>query len=183
MAPYHVTLQYESCDAPYRAIPFQGEVVALPPKWCDTPPCYLASQTHIRAIPRFATYCAIIVRYPPKNKHNRVLRHYRYPVLLFLGLFENQRKLSKTSRISLTLRTLKIPVRLAENTPKYQGNPQQEKHQGNRNIKEKKAIATGIARYEFKSIAAGPLRGMGVFLSGSLALRARILKDNAFNLA
>ena len=38
------------------------------PKWCDTPPCYLVSHRHICAIPPFATYRAIIVRYPPQKQ-------------------------------------------------------------------------------------------------------------------
>ena len=43
-----------------------GEV-STPPKWCDTPPWYLVSHKHICAIPHFATYRAIIVRYPIKT--------------------------------------------------------------------------------------------------------------------
>ena len=38
----------------------------------------------------------------------------------------------------LAVRTLKNLVKEAENTPKDQGNSQEEKHQGNRNTKEKK---------------------------------------------
>ena len=40
-----------------------GEV-SIPPKWCDTHPWYLISHRHICAIPQFATYRAISVRYP-----------------------------------------------------------------------------------------------------------------------
>ena len=50
--------------------------VSSSPKWCDTPPWCLVSHRHICAIPHFATYRAIIVRYPHKNKHERVLRYY-----------------------------------------------------------------------------------------------------------
>ena len=41
--------------------------VSTPPKWCDTPHWYLVLHRHIRAIPHFATYRAIIVRYPIKT--------------------------------------------------------------------------------------------------------------------
>ena len=41
--------------------------VSTPPKWCDTPPWYLILHRHIRAIPHFATYRAIVVRYPIKT--------------------------------------------------------------------------------------------------------------------
>ena len=44
-----------------------GEV-STPPKWRDTPPWYLVSHKHICAIPHFATYRAIIVRYPIKKQ-------------------------------------------------------------------------------------------------------------------
>ena len=40
---------------------------STPPKWCDTPPWYLVLRRHICAIPHFATYRAIIVRYPIKT--------------------------------------------------------------------------------------------------------------------
>ena len=52
--------------------------VCTPPKWCDTLSWHLVSHRHICAIPHYATYRAIIVRYPHKNKHERVLRYYRY---------------------------------------------------------------------------------------------------------
>ena len=45
---------------------FSGRLAA-PPKWCDTPPWYLVSHKHICAIPHFATYRAITVRYPIKT--------------------------------------------------------------------------------------------------------------------
>ena len=41
--------------------------VSTLPKWCDTPPWYLVSHRHICAIPHFATYRVIIVRYPTKT--------------------------------------------------------------------------------------------------------------------
>ena len=65
VAPYRAILRYYRCDTPYRAILFQGG--CTPPKWCDTPPWYLVSHRHICAIPHFATYRAIIVRYPTKT--------------------------------------------------------------------------------------------------------------------
>ena len=43
------------------------EVRAAPPKWCDPPPWHLVSHRRIFAIPHFATYCAIMVRYPIKT--------------------------------------------------------------------------------------------------------------------
>ena len=55
-----------------------------------------------------------------------------------LVLLENQGKTSKTARIFLTFRTLRILVKEAENTQKDQGNPEQEKNQGNKKTKEKK---------------------------------------------
>ena len=62
VAPYRAILRYYRCDTPYRAILFKE--VSTPPKWCDTPPWELVSHRHISAIPHFATYRAIIVRYP-----------------------------------------------------------------------------------------------------------------------
>ena len=56
---------------------FLGEF-STPPKWCDTPPWYLVSHRHICAIPHFATYRAIIVRYPMKTSTKMVVRYYRY---------------------------------------------------------------------------------------------------------
>ena len=41
--------------------------VSTPPEWCATPPWYLVSQRHICAIRHFATYRAIVVRYPIKR--------------------------------------------------------------------------------------------------------------------
>ena len=58
------------CDTiaamPHTARYFFREV-STPPKWCETPPWYLVSHRHICAIPHFATYRAIIVRYPTKT--------------------------------------------------------------------------------------------------------------------
>ena len=55
------------------------------------------------------------------------------------------RKTSKTPRIFLSLRTPRDLGGQAENTPKDQGNSQQEKHQGNKNIKGRR---TGLFPYE-----------------------------------
>ena len=52
--------------------------VSTPQKWCDTP-LGIVSHRHICAIPHFATDRAT----PPpshKNKHERVLRYYRYSI-------------------------------------------------------------------------------------------------------
>ena len=46
--------------------------VSIPPKWCDTPPWHFVSHRHICAIPDFATYRAIIVRYPIKTSTKNV---------------------------------------------------------------------------------------------------------------
>ena len=51
------------------------------------------------------------------------------------------RQTSKTPRISLNLRTLKKPGKYAQNTPKDQGIAQEEKHQGNKNTKEKSLVS------------------------------------------
>ena len=56
---------------PHIARCFSREV-CTPPRWCDTPPWYLVSPGHICAIPHFATYRAIFVRYPMKT--HRVLQ-------------------------------------------------------------------------------------------------------------
>ena len=42
-------------------------VFSTPPKRCDTPPWHLVSHRHISAIPHFATYRAIVVRYSIKT--------------------------------------------------------------------------------------------------------------------
>ena len=65
VAPYRAILRYYRCDTPYRAILFKGGEHS--PKVCDTPPWYLILHRHICAIPQFATYRAIIVRYPRKT--------------------------------------------------------------------------------------------------------------------
>ena len=57
---------YYRCDTPYRAILFKGGWRS--PKMVRYPPWYLVSQRHICAIPHFATYRAIIVRYPIKKQ-------------------------------------------------------------------------------------------------------------------
>ena len=48
------------------------------------------------------------------------------------------RKIFKTPRISLAMRTLNNPLKQTENTQADQGSSQQEKHQGNKKTKEKK---------------------------------------------
>ena len=68
VAPYRAIPRYYRCDTPYRAIFFQGG--QLSPKWCDTPPWYWVSHRHICAIPHFATYRAIIVRYHINHARN-----------------------------------------------------------------------------------------------------------------
>ena len=45
-----------------------------------------------------------------------------FPVLLFLGLFENTKENLKNTKDFLTVRTLKNPVKYARNTQKHQGN-------------------------------------------------------------
>ena len=74
MAPYRAILRYYRCDTiaaiPHIARYFLREVSA-PPNWCDTPPWHLVLHRHICAIPHFATYRAIIVRYPMKIRKNK----------------------------------------------------------------------------------------------------------------
>ena len=60
VAPYRTN----RCDTPYRAIPQSFREVNTPPKWCNTPHVYLVSHRRICAISHFATYRAVIVRYP-----------------------------------------------------------------------------------------------------------------------
>ena len=66
VAPYRAILRYYRCDTPSRAILLRE--VSTPPKWCDTPHWYLILHRHISAIPHFATYRTIIVRYLIKKK-------------------------------------------------------------------------------------------------------------------
>ena len=76
VAPYRAILRYYRCNTPYRAILFQGgqrspKMVRYPPlvlsfthaHLCDTPFCNISRDK-----------CAI----PHKNKHERLLRYYRY---------------------------------------------------------------------------------------------------------
>ena len=63
VAPHCATFRYYRCDTPYRAIPFQGRL-ALPQNGAIPPQ---RTQFHICAIPHFATYHAMIVRYPIKT--------------------------------------------------------------------------------------------------------------------
>ena len=74
------------------------------------------------------------------NAMNPVAGGLREETLSFFSLVfsKTPRKTSKTPRIFLTLRTLKNPVKQAEQTQKDQGNSQEEKDQGNKNTKEKK---------------------------------------------
>ena len=66
VAPYRAILRYYRCDTPYRAILFKGGQHS--PKMVRYPPLvHLVSHRHICAIPHFATYRAIIVRYPTKT--------------------------------------------------------------------------------------------------------------------
>ena len=71
----------------------------------------------------------------PRFLHKKYVKTLSFFSLVFSKI---PRKTSKTPRNFLPLRALKNPGKWAENTPKDQGNPQQEKHQGNRNTKEKK---------------------------------------------
>ena len=66
MAPYRAILRYYRCDTPYCAILFRGGL-HYPQDGAIPPPWYLVSHRHIFAIPLFATYRAIIVRYPTKT--------------------------------------------------------------------------------------------------------------------
>ena len=76
VAPYRAILRYYRCDTPYRAILFEGgwrspKMVRYPPlvlsftkaHLCDTPFCNTSRDN-----------CAI----PHKNKHEMILRYYRY---------------------------------------------------------------------------------------------------------
>ena len=65
-------LKLRSLRYPISCHVFLSEV-STPPRWCNTPLCYLDSHRHICAIPHFATYrardnCSI----PHTNKHERV---------------------------------------------------------------------------------------------------------------
>ena len=76
VAPYRAILRYYRCDTPYRAILFQG--VSTPPKWCDTPPLVLSfTQAHLRDTP-FCNVSRDNCAIPHENRHERVLRYYRY---------------------------------------------------------------------------------------------------------
>ena len=68
MAPYRAILPYYRCDTPCHAIFFREASSSL--KTCDTPSWYLVLHKHTCAIPNFATYCVIIVRYPTKTNTN-----------------------------------------------------------------------------------------------------------------
>ena len=66
VAPCRAILRYTIAAIPHIAQYFLREA-STPPKWCDTPPWYLVLHRHICAIPHFATYRAIIVRYSMKT--------------------------------------------------------------------------------------------------------------------
>ena len=65
VAPCHAILRYYRCDTPYRAILFKGGLHCT--RMVRYPPWHLVSHRHSCAIPHFATYRAIIVRYPTKR--------------------------------------------------------------------------------------------------------------------
>ena len=65
VSPYRAILRYYRCDTPCRAILFQAGLHS--PKMVRYPPWHLVSHRHICAIPRFATYRAIVVRDPTKT--------------------------------------------------------------------------------------------------------------------
>ena len=65
MTPYRAILRYYRCDTLYRAIVFEGGWHS--PKMVRYPPLVLNLHRHICAIPHFAIYRTIIVRYPTKT--------------------------------------------------------------------------------------------------------------------
>ena len=82
VAPYRAILRYYRCDT-IAAIPqiarYCLREVSTPPKWCDTPPLVLSfTQAHLRDTPFcnvLRDNCAISHK---KNKHEIILRYYRY---------------------------------------------------------------------------------------------------------
>ena len=74
VAPYRAILRYYLCDTPYRAILFKGGLA--PPQIGAIPPPFALSftkGTHC-AIPRFATYRAVICAMPHKTKDQETRR-------------------------------------------------------------------------------------------------------------
>ena len=79
---------------------------SISPKRCDTPPWYLILHRHIYAIPHFATYRAIIVRYPTKTS----TKYFCDTIATSIARYEKYRYwASKPPRIFSLCRTLKIP--------------------------------------------------------------------------
>ena len=77
-----------------------------------------------------------------------VLVNMVFPVLLFLGLFENTKQdLKNTKDFSHHANPQKPSVKQTENTQKDQGNSQGEKDQGNENTKEKKDKVVGSPNF------------------------------------
>ena len=66
VAPYRAILRYYRCDTPYHAILSQPSQQS-PNRVRYPPPLVPFLQRHISAIPHFATYRAILVRYPRKT--------------------------------------------------------------------------------------------------------------------
>ena len=91
VAPYRAILRYYCCDTLYRAMLSKGAQHS--PKIVPYPPWYLVSHRHICAIPHFATYRAIIMRYPMKTSTKDFLRYYRY----------KYRAISKVSLLGLSV--------------------------------------------------------------------------------
>ena len=73
--PYRAILRHYRCDTPYRTILCKG--VQRSRNMVRYPSWHLVSHRHICAIPHFAIYRVIIVRYPIKT-NTRSLRYYRY---------------------------------------------------------------------------------------------------------
>ena len=67
VAPYRAILRYYRCDTGPRIAPYFLREVSSSPIWCDTSLLVLSfTQAHLCDTP-FATYRAIIVRYPTKT--------------------------------------------------------------------------------------------------------------------
>ena len=76
-----------------------GRLVAVStrPKWCDTPPWYLASHRHICAMPHFATHRAIVVQYPTKPSTNEFCN----AIAISIARYEKYRCWASKSKTSL----------------------------------------------------------------------------------
>ena len=76
VAPYRAILRYYRCDTPYRAILFKGGLHS--PKKLRYPPVVLSfTQAHLCDTP-FCNVSRDTCAIPHKNKHEKVLRYYRY---------------------------------------------------------------------------------------------------------